>query len=373
MTYWPNGLRDLVADAVEVVEREVDLRLAGDRQQVQDHVRRAAEGHRDGDGVLERLLGEDVAGGDAETEHVDDGLTRTVREVVAAAVGRGRRRRAGKAHPECFGDRGHGVGRVHPATGALARGDGALDALEVFLAHVPGLAGPDRLEGVDDRDLLLRTVAQLDPPWSDRTGVQEHRGEVETRGRHEHARQRLVATREQDGAVQALGHDDGLDAVGDDLSRHEREVHALVPHRDAVGDGDRAELERVPATGVDAFLGALCQAVEREVAGRDLVPRARDADLGLVPVLVAHADGAEHTARGGRLDPVGDGTTAWFDVDLWHFKSLRLPCCFDIPRACRGLARSPMVLRPGNPRRSRRYRSSPRGLPGRAHRTRPHP
>ena len=58
-------VRHLVADAVEVVERELDLGLARDGEQVQHDVRGAAERHADGDGVLERLLGEDLAGRDA--------------------------------------------------------------------------------------------------------------------------------------------------------------------------------------------------------------------------------------------------------------------------------------------------------------------
>ena len=48
-------VRHLVADPVEVVEREVDLGLAGDREQVEHGVGRAAERHHDRDRVLERL------------------------------------------------------------------------------------------------------------------------------------------------------------------------------------------------------------------------------------------------------------------------------------------------------------------------------
>ena len=51
---------------------------------------------------------------------------------------------------------------------------------------------------------------------------------------------------------------DRLDGVRDDVAAHEREVHALVAHRDAVGHRDRAELERVAAGGVHAVLRAPC-------------------------------------------------------------------------------------------------------------------
>ncbi len=94
----------------------------------------------------------------------------------------------------------------------------------------------------------------------------------------------------------------------------EREVHPLVAHRDAVRDGDRAELERVAAAGVDAVLDRLGEAVEREVARRDLVPRARDADLRLGEVVVAEAHGPEHPPRGGLLETVGDVAAAGLDV-----------------------------------------------------------
>ena len=156
-------VRHCPADAVEVVEAEVDLGLVRDREQVQHDVGRASERHRDGDRVLEGVFGEDVAGGDAEPQHVDDGLTRAVREVVAATVGGGRARGTRKAHAERLGDARHGVGGVHAAAGTLARREGAFDALGVVLGHPARLHGTDRLERVDDRDVLLGAVAELHP------------------------------------------------------------------------------------------------------------------------------------------------------------------------------------------------------------------
>ena len=47
----------------------------GDREQVQHHVRRTAQRHGEGDRVLERLLGQDVARRDAQPQQVDDGLS----------------------------------------------------------------------------------------------------------------------------------------------------------------------------------------------------------------------------------------------------------------------------------------------------------
>jgi hypothetical protein len=50
----------------------------------------------------------------------------------------------------------------------------------------------------------------------------------------------------------------------------------------------------------------LREAREREVAGRDLVPRRGDPDLRLVPVAVTHPDGAQHRPGRGALVAVGD-------------------------------------------------------------------
>src|ERR1700722_4360865 len=55
---------------------------------MQHRVGRPAERHHHGDGVLERLLGEDVAGGDAAPQQFDDGFPAVPRECVAATIGR---------------------------------------------------------------------------------------------------------------------------------------------------------------------------------------------------------------------------------------------------------------------------------------------
>ena len=61
-------VRDFRADPVEVGQRQFDLGLMRDGQQVQHGVGGTAERHHHRDGVLERLLGEDVAGGDTASQ-----------------------------------------------------------------------------------------------------------------------------------------------------------------------------------------------------------------------------------------------------------------------------------------------------------------
>ena len=135
------------------------------------------------------------------------------------------------------------------------------------------------------------------PPRQDRSAVDEDHREVEPAGGHEHPGQGLVASGEPDEGVEALGVHDRLDGVRDDLPAHEGGVHALVTHRDAVGDGNGNEFEGKPAGRSHAVLRPLGQPGERQVARRDLVPGRGDTDLRLVEVVVRHPDGAEHRPR----------------------------------------------------------------------------
>ena len=85
-------------------------------------------------------------------------------------------------------------------------------------------------------------------------------------------------------------------------------MHSLVAHGNAIRDRNGAKLQRVAAPSVDTLFGRLRQATKGEVAGGYFIPRARNTDLGLDPVVVSHADGAQHTPRGGCFNTVGDDT-----------------------------------------------------------------
>ncbi|MEN4474174.1 hypothetical protein [Mycolicibacterium cosmeticum] len=214
-------VRHLLADAGEIGQGQVDLRLPGDGQQVQHRVGGAAERHHHGDGVLEGLLGQDVARGDPAAQHLHHGLTGLAGELFAALVDGHRRGAAGQRHTECLGGRGHGVGGVHAAAGTLTGTDGALDDIDVLAGHQPARARPDRLEGVDDGDFLLGAVGEPGDAGHDRAVVEEDARQVQPGGGHQHAGDRLVAPGQQHRTVQALGLHHRLDAVGDDLAGHQ--------------------------------------------------------------------------------------------------------------------------------------------------------
>ena len=103
------------------------------------------------------------------------------------------------------------------------------------------------------------TVTSL--PWNlpghDRAAIEEHRRHVQPQHRHHHAGQALVAARDADQRVIAMAAHGQLDGIGDHFARHERGLHALVPHGDAVGHRDGAEFARRAAGLLHAALGRI--------------------------------------------------------------------------------------------------------------------
>ena len=139
---------------------------------------------------------------------------------------------------------------------------------------------PDGLEHGDDVDRL-----PLPDAGQDGAAVDEHRGPIEPRQANDHRRHVLVAAADGHQAVEALGAGDGLERIGDDLARHQRVLHALGAHRDAVGDGDGAEDDGFAAGRGHARPTRAPQPVDVHVARRHLAPGGADADLRFREVL----------------------------------------------------------------------------------------
>ena len=76
-----------------------------------------------------------------------------------------------------------------------------------------------------------------------RTVVDEDSRQIEPRNRHHHSWHRLIASPQNDDAVKSFCMDYCFDRVTDNFSTHQRGPHALVSHRNTVGDGDRPEFE----------------------------------------------------------------------------------------------------------------------------------
>ena len=282
--------RHPLADAREVVQRELHARGACDGEHVQHGVGGTAERDDDRDRVLEGLARQDAARRDAGLDEPDHRLARAAAVVALALTDRLLRGAVGQREPERLDRGGHGVRGVHAAAAAGTRDGGSLDLGELLVAHLPRRMAADRLEHRDDV-AALRT-------GPDGAAVDEHGRPIEPRHGDRAGGHVLVAAAERDEPVEALRSDHGLDRVGDDLARDQRIAHAGRTHRDAVGDGDGVEQHGLAARGVDAALGLGGELVEMHVAGREVRPARGDADLRPSEVRVGEPHRAQH--RPGR-------------------------------------------------------------------------
>ena len=124
-----------------------------------------------------------------------------------------------------------------------------------------------------------------------RPAADKDRRNVQAHGGHEHAGHNLVAVRNADHAVKAMRADHGLDAVGDQLARGQRILHAAVAHGDAVVHADGVEDERHTARLANEAFDQHADLVEVGVAGDAIGVGVADGDKRLVPVRLGF-DGA---------------------------------------------------------------------------------
>ena len=292
--------RRLRRDALEVVDREVDAEVAGDRDEVQDAVRRPA-GRRDRrDGVLERLLRHERARRDVVPHGLNGEPADLVGGLLLCHVHRGDAVRAERREAEEVEDRRHRVRRELTAARARSRARRRLELVQVCVRDLPRRVRADPLVDVPDRDLTLSVEA-----WRDRAGVEGDRRDVEAPDRHRGAGIRLVAGAQLHEAVEEVATADELDRVRDHLARDERGAHARGSHRDAVRDGHRVELHRRAASVADPALDVQREVALIEVARHRLDPRRPDADDRLREILVGEAGGLEHRASSSAVGAVG--------------------------------------------------------------------
>ena len=145
-----------------------------------------------------------------------------------------------------------------------------------------------------------------------RAAAHEDRRDVEAHGGHEHPRHDLVAVRDAHHAVQAMGAQHRLDAVGDELARRERILHAAVAHRDAVIHPDGVEDEGHAARLADEALDQHADLVQVGVARDAIGVGVANGDKRLVPIRLGFdgAGGPQQRAVRGAFKAFLDGVRA---------------------------------------------------------------
>ena len=281
-------------ERVEAVERQGHARTAGEREQVDDGVRRAGERHVGDDRVVERRRGQDPRGTQVLPHHVDDPAAARRSHPGVGRVDGGDRRRARQGHPQRLGDGRHRRCRAH----RHARAGGPRDAL----LELP----PDAR--VETARLALRPIlphvrAAAEPLGPVATGEhgargQEDRGQVGRDRAHEEPRDRLVAAPHEHGAVHRMAPQHLLGLEREQVAvEHRRRLH------EHLGECEHRDLHRKPARLPDAALHLLHPLREVRVALRQVAPGVEDGDdgppLGLLgrvahlPQAAAMAEAAE--------------------------------------------------------------------------------
>ena len=225
---------------VDVGHGEVYAGFLRDGKQVQDRVGGAA--HRD---IERHCVEEGSAGGDAAGQDalisvpvVFPGVFHDERgglpeQFRAVAVGRQDRSVARKGQPDGLGQAVHRIGGEH-ARAAAAAGTGTGLDLRHLIVRQGGVGGQDHR--VDQVQFAVSHDAGFH-----RSSGDEDRRDVEAHRGHQHAGRDLVTVADADHGVGFVGVHHILHAVGDDFPGGERIEHAVMPHRDAVINGDGVE------------------------------------------------------------------------------------------------------------------------------------
>ena len=284
--------RRLLRNARKIVQREPDAGLVRDCRDMQARIGRAARRGYRGAGVLEAFLRDEIArqrtAGPKQLHHHPPRFARCGRALLGHCRHGGRAR---QREPERFRNHGHRVRGELSGAGPERRQADSLELIEFRLQHVARHHRAHRLECIQHGD-----IAAFPAPGRCGPTIHEHRRQVEAHHRHHHAGQRFIATRESDQRIVGMAAAHGLDAVGDDLARGQRELHARVAHRHRIGHRDRSEVERHPAPLLHRHAGLAREFAKLGVARRHAPVGARDTDERLRDVLIREAEAAQESA-----------------------------------------------------------------------------
>ena len=285
----------------------------GGGENMQNGVGRAAHGDVEHHRVLEGLEGRDGAWQRAgvvllvpAAREVDDEMAGLDEQALAIGMGRQSGAIAGQSEAERLGEAVHRIGGEHARAGPAGRAGRALDGRDVAVAHLVVAGGDHGVDEIERMGLAREhDLAGLHRPAGDEDG-----GDVEPQRGHQHAGGDLVAIRDADESVGAMGVAHIFDAVGDDLARRQRIEHAVMAHGDAVVDRDGVELLGDAAGFLDLARDQLAEVFEMHMARHELREGIGDGDDRLAEVLVLHPRRAPKAARAGHIASMGGGAGA---------------------------------------------------------------
>ena len=307
-------LGHIARDAVNVGHGEVDLGFLRNGQDVQDGVGGAAHGDVQRHGVLKGLEahGARQHGGVfffvVALAQLHRQAASALEELLAVGVRGHHGTVAGQRQAQGFGQAVHRVGGEHARAGTAGGAGRTLDLGHVGIAH---LVVGGHHHGVDqvelfEFDFLCLWVGQLDLASLHGATRDEHHGDVQPHGSHQHAGGDLVAVGDAHHGIGAVRVDHVFHRVGNDVAAGQRVQHAVVAHRNAIVHGDGVELFGHTARRLDLTRHQLAQVLEVHVAWHKLRERVDHRNDRLAEVVVLHAGGTpqragtSHVATSGR-------------------------------------------------------------------------
>ena len=302
--------RHLTADALEIVEADIEAGAPPDRHHMDDRVGRTPHGHGGGNGVFKGLPDQHVAGFEILPGHLDDAPTGLRREPRMIGVGRRHRGAARQHEAQCLGDRGHGAGRAHGHAMAEGAGDPLLHLGPVVLRDlafaqiVPVLPG---IRPAAERPAL--PIAAQHRPRGEENRWQSHGDRP-----HQQTRRGLVATAHQHAGINRVRAQQLLR-----LHRQEVTVHHRRGLDDRLRQRDRRQLDREAAGLQDAALHMLDPLLEMDMALVDVGPGVDDPDDRFTfPVgrVIAHLHRPRAVPEGPQIVDAEPFVTAKFLVGL---------------------------------------------------------
>ena len=188
-----------------------------------------------------------------------------------------------KRQSYCFIQAVHGVGGEHARTTSASGTCVLFDLGNFLIAH----AFVSRLNhGINQ-------VEVLPVPFSGfhRATRNEHRRDVQPHRRHEHTRSDLIAIADADHGIRLMGIHHVLHTVGNDVARRQGIQHTVMPHCNAVVDGNRIEFGGEAALLFYLFLYELTYFMQMHMPRNKLSKRIDYCNDGLSHLFFLHAIG----------------------------------------------------------------------------------
>ncbi len=260
---------------------------------MQDGVRGTSKSHIRGDGVIDGLLSEDVAGTDIFLNQFHDLHAGMFGQYKASGVRSRDGTVSAEAHAHDLGKAVHGVGRVHSGAGAAGRAGLLLILGEFLLCDFAGGIGANGFKHAGETGLMAIHMAGEHGTTADKDGRQVQSGRC-----HKKAGYVFVTVWNHNEAVKAMGLDHALGGVSNKITGDEGILHALMAHGNTVTDRNCREDNGGAACLGYADADCLRDFIKIHVARDNLIIGADDTDQRTAQLFLGETQGiVERTVR----------------------------------------------------------------------------